>query len=1350
MTDLVSGKYRIGGALGAGGMASVWRVRDEASGRDLALKRLTAKADAKHIALFEREYYTLASVRHPSIVAAYDYATDESGPFYTMELLEGNDLSGAAPLPWVEVCRILRDVASGVAMLHARRLIHRDLSARNVWRTPDCRIKLIDFGTMAVFGKASDVAGTPPFVAPESLHGLALDQRTDLYSLGALGYFLLTGMHAFPAKRLSALPAAWRQRPRPASHRVAELKRADLPPIPPALDALIDALLSQDRMARPTSAAEVIDRLTVIASLERDSSPHVAESYLSSPAFVGRVPERKALQEALQRALSGNAACVSVESESGFGRSRLLAELALDSRLASATVLQAEPGVRRETHGTALGLALQLLDTLPDGALRAAKPYATTLGHLSAALRARLGLSTAHLAPMPHAHGEARMRIQAALRDWFLEIARDNVLVIVADDLQDFDEGSAAWLAALVHEATHHKLLVVAATATDDRGAGTSMPSVKSLREKANRIQLPPLSQPETFELFHSIFGETQHLARLVDLVHQRAGGSPGLAMDVAEHLVRQGAAAYVEGTWVLPQTIDPGGLPANRGDADVARLERLSAKAHSLAQVLGIREGVLQLDMCRAVSEIDGAELFEGLEALVREGVLVGSPDGYRFSREPLRIKLRDELGAERRRGAHRRLGRFLLDADAASPLQRLEAGVHLLQGGQYEDGSLVVAAAGMHYGLVDLADLGPAIPSLETGLEHFRKAARPLHEVIAVLSPLALAGYYADRRCAARYGEQAVDALETVLGLKLARRLRPFVGRKVSLFVALALAAVGFAVRRKNPRVPRLRQAFLLLFNCVACLTGVCTICIDPAGGKRFASVLEPLTALGPNHIATFMHEFCLNLVATVQDGVADARARWQRMIERLDRPNPVRDLTEGLHALYLGGALYARGVLECLRDGSDALDCAARLESLGLKLYDMSADQVRMLYHGNRGDIEELDRYRRLVEVHAIQRGTAWQVETWAFSGLGAVYMRTEDAAGMKYCFEQLKRLSADVPSLRLTASRAEFSYLVLRGTPADALASGPALEEPRAVLGWARGEAVHARAHNAVGDHGRAREICLGTLERFAPGDLDFPALNLSVEIELARAEWGLGDLARAKDRIDALVARHSAGDNPLTLGPLHEAGAELAVLRADAESVSRHLAEVERLFRPTNIPALVARCERLARKARPSGGPGAGDRPRAIGSHPPAVMTFVHRLRHGGDLSTDGGAAYLVEQVADFAKLREAYLFSASGGEVVCAARIGEEPLEDVLVPWVAERIRAANEYRTEATVAEETSIESNRLEVKGRLYRLALLTSSGGESDEIVGAVVLPDDAGIPGSALTTIAERLRKMSRVV
>lgn len=1336
--SLIAGRYRVQRQLGEGGMASVWAVVDETSGRSLALKRLSNGAKPRHVALFEREYHILASLHHPCIVEAYDYGQEAAERFYTMELLDGSDVFPRAPMPWAEACRVLRDVASALTLLHSRRLIHRDLSARNVWLAVDGRVKLIDFGTMATFGKPSDIAGTPPFIAPETLRGRDLDQRTDLYSIGALGYFLLTGRQAFHARALAELEPLWKERARPASKRVAELQRPDLPEVPEALDALIDALLSEDPLARPTTAVDVIDRLTMIASLEPDEHGSPIDSYLGSPAFVGRKAERQALRDCFALAKSGQATRVVVESLPGLGRTRLLAELALEARLSGAVVLQAEPHAGRGTHDVALEYALRMLDALPAEALAAAAPYAGTLGHLSRVLRDRLGVRQAQLAVMPQAHGEARMRVQVALRDWFLDVLRDRLVVIVADDFDSFDDGSAAWLAALCREAAAHKLLAVAAIRTD---RGPLSLAAQALRQDATHLSLDRLSRGEMTELFRSVFGDVQHLARVVDLIDQRSEGNPAHALDLAEHLSREGVIRFVQGAWVLPQTIAAEALPADRRGAELARLERLTPQARQLGRALSVREGPIPLDMCAALADIKGHQLFEALESLVREGVFVGSVDGYGFARESMRRALYDELDRERLQSMHRRLGRLLLASSEISQLERLKAGVHLLRGGDDEEGSRATAIAGKHYGLVELADLGPAAPFLEAALQHFRAAGRPLHEMVSVLAPLALAGYYADRRLAERYGAQAVEALQTVVGLKTAQRLRPILGRKLGLFAALGIAALGFAVRRKNPRVPTFKEAMMLLFNCVAALTGVCTICLDRAQGEKYASVLEPMTALGPNHVATFMHQFCVNLMATIGDRQGEACERWTRMIDRLDRPNAARHLPENIHALYLAGALYARGVSETWRDDSRALEYANRLQSLKLKLYDMSADQLRMMHYANRGDIEEFAKYRQRVEVHAIQRGTAWQVETWTFSGLVTVYMRTQDAASLKNCAVQLERLAAEMPTLRIGHARALAAYAVVRGTPSEALEYIGRGERPMELVGWSRGEGVRARAYNDLGEHARAKETCLSTLGQLSPADLELCALNLGLQIELARADAGLGKLAEAESQLRALLEKHGPAGNPLTVGALHEALAELAALRGDQAGFAEHVAAVGRWFRDTRDPALVARHERLSRSAGGTQALLASDASNE-NAPSPRIMTVLHRLRHGGDHTRSGTADWALKQLAELTGSQEGCLFLVDEGELHCAARLGSIDDEGAIAAWVGEQITSFGEDSDMETSVSTNVSAPTCFNIGERAYRITVLASSQ-PGDPVLGAVVLTGRNAIPVRVIRTLVERL-------
>src|SRR5437660_10179283 len=106
--ERIAGRYIVEATLGRGGMGVVHRVLDEVRRERVAIKRLLPSSDASardtRTALFEREYHTLAQMRHPRIVAAYDYGLDEESAYYTMELLEGSDLKQKAPVPWRQLC----------------------------------------------------------------------------------------------------------------------------------------------------------------------------------------------------------------------------------------------------------------------------------------------------------------------------------------------------------------------------------------------------------------------------------------------------------------------------------------------------------------------------------------------------------------------------------------------------------------------------------------------------------------------------------------------------------------------------------------------------------------------------------------------------------------------------------------------------------------------------------------------------------------------------------------------------------------------------------------------------------------------------------------------------------------------------------------------------------------------------------------------------------------------------------------------------------------------------------------------------------------------------------------------
>ncbi|WP_250005377.1 serine/threonine-protein kinase [Actinoplanes sp. M2I2] len=262
---LAGGRYRLRERLGHGGMSVVWRATDEVLGRDVAVKVLAPQLadDPAVLRRLRDEARAAAALRHPNIVAVYDYGEDAL-PYVVMELVDGRtlaDLIRGGALPWRTAVAIGSQVAAALAAAHAQGVVHCDVKPANVMVT-GTGVKLVDFGIAAAVGAvedpAAEVLGTPAYLAPERIAGGPIVAATDVYAVGLLLHLTLAGRRPWKASTVTQMLRA---------HVYAEPD--PLPPIaglPAAVSRLVRRCLSKQPSDRP-GAAEVADRLGRIAGL---------------------------------------------------------------------------------------------------------------------------------------------------------------------------------------------------------------------------------------------------------------------------------------------------------------------------------------------------------------------------------------------------------------------------------------------------------------------------------------------------------------------------------------------------------------------------------------------------------------------------------------------------------------------------------------------------------------------------------------------------------------------------------------------------------------------------------------------------------------------------------------------------------------------------------------------------------------------------------------------------------------------------------------------------------------------------------------------------------------------------
>ncbi|HEX4341258.1 MAG TPA: protein kinase [Polyangiaceae bacterium] len=1167
---LIANRYRAVELLGKGGMGEVHRVVDTRCAREVALKRLFVSDAGKckiELELFEREYHALSELAHPRIIEVYDYGVDAEGAYYTMELLTGKDLRQVGRLPWEEVCGLLRDLASSLAIIHSRRLIHADLSPHNVRCTADGRAKLLDFGAMMSMGAARHIVGTPPFVAPETVYGAALDGRTDIYGLGALGYWLLTARHAYPARDFAQLIVRW-DVPVQAPHDLC----AD---VPVALSNLIMDCLQLDQGARPRTAGVVMERLCTLASLPLEEQDDVAVAYLTTPTLLGRSDELALVRQKFADMKSGRGAVLVVEGPAGSGRSRFSRACAMEATRLGRHVVQVAAGDGAAmSYGAARSVCTQLFALAPEASRRAARAG-------GAALAYALDPDPAHAGAKASPGRPAHAHVLIALRDFVAAAARGLELVVVVDDADRIDVESVGLLVSMAQRAERRALCMV--LTVDSNGLGST--ALDLLRNDATVVPLSPLSEQQTEELVRCVFGDVSHIVSLARKLHSIAAGSPRAVLQLATHLVEHGIVRYEAGAFLLPELLHERDLPASLGEALGRRLDALDADALELGCALALTDPreLPTASYPELTAHGHRGKTFRAIDQLVRAELLVREGERYRLGDGIWRTLVEARLPAERKRELHARLARLFEPAGAVN-----RRALHLMRGGDPEGAIRVLLAQYIKDPNEPRDPLEDYVPGILDLLEEIVHASENLDIPV---------GLKVELRMKTLGASQFVGEVDRFL--RLAPPLLAQLKRDSGLADYEALGALdpserlpeAFRLTQERYAAAPERERGMPLFDA---MREVSRLCVMHSGVTAFSldgtlldrlPDLTPLAALSPAIAAISLMIASMRLVS--QGRSLKAREGFLTLLERLGQPDGA-----GLGELYNRslrlGAVYIVGLIEAALGRASAGGRATELERE--PGHRVNAQRVHMTMHLMRGDVQEAAVAQRRTELLMLQDGQHVRYPGSSIRSELQVAAVLEDLTGLKEVTERLTKAAVSYPKWGVYADVGRCHLRRAQGDSPGALkALEPALAAaaPLVHRDWPSVAAAHVQV---LVDLGRTAEAVECGREYLATcRNLELLPGAWNVAHALAAALLSSGDVAESARLLDDVIEEATRYDvRGLFLGTFYELRARAALAERNQEDFERFLALCKDEYRPESVAALAIKFQRLVRDAQRSG------------------------------------------------------------------------------------------------------------------------------------------------------------------
>jgi len=657
----IAGRYRVKRFLGQGGRKRVYLSDDKATGTEVAVALYDTEGVAAAIqARARREAEAMRKLGdHDQIVTVLDTGEDDGNPYIVSRYMPGGDVEGLlrAAGGRLEVDRaveIAADVTRALEHAHSRGIVHRDLKPANVWIDDDGHARLGDFGLATTEARArvsgGTLVGTVAYLPPEQAVGEASGPRSDLYSLGALLYEMLSGQPPFPGDdAVSIISQHLHADPVPPSRHNPE--------VPEAIDRVVMGLLAKRPGDRPASAAEAREQL--LAALEEPAVERAEErpanplESLAGGVFVGREQELELLREAVDAALAGRGSLQLLVGEPGIGKTRASEEVATYARVSGARVYWGR--CRDDDGAPAYWPWVQAIRAYARDADPVALAWQLGAG---AAEVAQLIPEVAEKLDIEPAKGsdseEARFRLFDSVTSLLLAAARDRPILLVLDDLHWADEPSLLLLRFAARELASSGLLILGTYRDVELGRHHPLARVLgeiSGIEGSGRIHLRGLGVGAV-ERYIEMTSGAPAPSGLAQAVQEQTDGNPFFVGEVVRLLASEGR---------LTSSGTAAGLHIPQGVREVVgrRLDRLSEETNEALRVAAVIGREFDGNLVLRVAGLSPEALIQAAKESIAER-LVTDLGGERFSfaHALVRDTLYDELSPAKRSALHHKVG--------------------------------------------------------------------------------------------------------------------------------------------------------------------------------------------------------------------------------------------------------------------------------------------------------------------------------------------------------------------------------------------------------------------------------------------------------------------------------------------------------------------------------------------------------------------------------------------------------------------------------------------------------------------------------------------------------------------